>query len=261
MSSICGYADWFHYDKSWWRRWCWLTPGHPGSHFDDAHEPTEEEMFAALRAEHEQAAAPVDEDADVDAVTVTQPAQEVDPLGIRRAGPKKVIVAAVAAGFTVRAAESASITKGKQYKTGANAGQFRADKEQTHLYVTGVLQGLAAFSVSYLNGGLFQDAHVWDVAGWPTELRFDYTPTSEKKKEVGEQRAMERAADLDRRYNDGAEFVNRGKRLVTTVGDLHEWMADVMPDFEAPKRKTAPPPVDPDLALSAPMESGSWSAA
>lgn len=257
MPDICGHTDRFYYEKGWWRRWCPLAPGHTGSHFEEAVEPTEEDMFATLRAARNAANAPVDLDAEVaEPVTITKPGFILDPSTIKRVGPKKLIAAAVGANFTVTAMESETLTAGAQFKSGANAGLFRPDKAQTHLIVNGILPGAAAFSAAYL-GGSFKDAFVWDVAGWPTELFFDYAPTAEKKKELSEQHALQQAAEYDYRYNDGTSWVNMGKRLVSTATEFDEWLADVIPGYVGRKKKT---PADPDLVLSAPMASGSWSA-
>lgn len=45
--NICGYSDRFLYDKSWWKRWCWLKPGHLGNHFEESKPRTASEAFRA----------------------------------------------------------------------------------------------------------------------------------------------------------------------------------------------------------------------
>lgn len=202
------------------------------------------------------AGVPEDGAEEVEEIIVVRPGATVDPASITRASPKKLIKAALAAGFEVFAAESETLKPGLPFKSGSRLGEKRPDKAETHLIVNGRLRGLAAFSATYL-GGSFKGAFVWDTAGWPTELYFDYAPTAEKKKDIGEAAALRQSAILDATYNDGEFFVNTGKRLVTTATDFEEWLADVMPGFTPRKKKES---VDPDVVLTAPLQSGEWHA-
>ena len=171
---------------------------------------------------------------------VISTATDIDPLSITNRSPKKLIAAALADGYEVRAVTWRTFERGALIKSGAKAGQRFADKDITHFLVIGTYGPSAKFTAFY-NGGSFDFAFVRDMVGWPTELYYDYTPTAnDLKQKAGEStkgfdiRVKELRAAASRRdaeYNDGADWVNRGRRLVTSMGDFEEWLADVMPSY------------------------------
>jgi hypothetical protein len=176
---------------------------------------------------------------DIDFEVITK-ATDIDPTSISNRSPKKLITAALADGYGVRAVTWRTFERGALIKSGAKAGQRFADKDITHYLVIGTYGPSAKFTAFY-NGGSFDFAFVRDIAGWPVELYYDYSPSAnDLKQRAGESskgfevRAQELRADAERRnyeYNDGALWVNRGRRLVTSMGDFEEWLADVMPSY------------------------------
>lgn len=167
-------------------------------------------------------------------------ATDIDPLSITNRSPKKLITAALADGYEVRAVTWRTFERGALIKSGVKAGQRFADKDITHFLVIGTYGPSAKFTAFY-NGGSFDFAFVRDIAGWPVELYYDYSPSAmDLKQKAGESakghelRVKELridAARRDREYNDGADWIKRDKRLVSTAGDFEEWLGDVMPSY------------------------------
>lgn len=172
---------------------------------------------------------------------VISTATDIDPLSITNRSPKKLIAAALADGYEVRAVTWRTFERGALIKSGVKAGQRFADKNITHYLVIGTYGPSAKFTAFY-NGGSFDFAFVRDIAGWPVELYYDYAPSAnDLKQKAGESskgfeirmKELRAAAERrDREYNDGADWVQRGKRLVSSMGDFEEWLADVMPSYE-----------------------------
>ncbi|MGN6324514.1 hypothetical protein [Pseudolysinimonas sp.] len=183
-------------------------------------------------------------------ITVTQPFTEVDdPAAITRPSPKRYIKPMLEAGFTVRAATTATLETQPPVKTGPNAGKPRPDKEVEHLWVLAHAPGAAV--LLWFKGGSFEQARVWDAAGWPTEHFHEYKPIrvvagkdrAGKVVETEESyqrrvRAAERMADeMNATYNDGDFWVNKAPRWLDAAGRFEEWLVDLIPTF-VPRAKS-----------------------
>lgn len=184
---------------------------------------------------------------------------EVEAMAIKAASMKRYITAAVAGGFTVRAAVSETLEQGLPFTSGAKAGQTRADRAKKHTWIFGTAPG-AAFRLHY-EGGSLKESVVWDVAGWPTELFFDYTPSYLSRKTTGMSEADGKLIGERRgaEYNDGEMWVNHHPRTVTTAAEFEEWFADFVEDFEPRKkavRKTKEETAD--AMVAAPLMEGVW---
>lgn len=188
-------------------------------------------------------------------------ASDIDPSSITNRSPKKLITAALADGYEVRAVTWRTFERGALIKSGVKAGQRFADKDVTHFLVIGTYGPSAKFTAFY-RGGSFDFAFVRDIAGWPTELYYDYSPSAnDLKQKAGESgkgfdvRVKELRVAAERRehdYNDGALWVNRGRRLVSSMGEFEEWLADVMPSYP---QKPPPEPMEEEVSQ---LIEGEW---
>jgi hypothetical protein len=144
---------------------------------------------------------------------------------------KKYIVAAQQGGFTVNASTSTTFEQGAEYKSGANAGTRRPDREVRHLWISGsalVGRVTAALFLLHYENGKFTEAKLWDRAGSPMQL------------------------------SDGEFWVNPSPRWVTTALDWEEWLGDLVPSF-VPKKRPAPRAKKEDNAsLEALLEQETW---
>lgn len=184
---------------------------------------------------------------DEPSITLVQEMTEVAPESIKRASAKRYITAALSAGFEVRCGITKTLEHRAPFKSGDNSGKPRPDIETEHLWVVARVPRRARFKLHF-KGGSFSEGWVWDAAGWPVELWYDYTPTANDIKQgAGEtdkswkQRTAELQRSVERRdatYNDGEFWTNQNMRLVATAGDLDEWMADLVPGFTVRKKKT-----------------------
>lgn len=179
---------------------------------------------------------------------ITQPATPIELGTIKVASAKKYITAAQGGGFTVNASVSIASEKGDMFASGPRAGQERPEKSVTHLWISAsALAGtrtVAAFLLHFRDGR-WGEAKVWDVAGWPTEGRADYSINKNEAKSLGisEQEAQERGDRLDAQYNTGETYINYQARWLATALDFEEWLADLVPSFTAkarPIKKTQP---------------------
>lgn len=201
-------------------------------------------------------------DDDEPGITVTQAMTEVDPPGIKNTSPKKYITAALGAGFQVRAGITKTLETRPAFKTGERAGQPRPDVVIEHLWVL-AKHKIARFKLHFI-GGRFESAWVWDLAGWPVELYYDYSPSANDLKQVKDEpywawqervrRLREDVARREYEYNDNALHVIREMRLVTVGQDLDEWLAELVPSFTVRKRKQKE---EVDM-LTAPITAGEW---
>lgn len=188
-----------------------------------------------------------------------------EPESVVSRSPKRYIQAALSAGFEVRCGTTKTFEEGAVFKGGVRAGEKRPDKEIIHLWVEGRVDKAAAFRLHFL-GGTFSEAWIWDAAGWPTELYFDYAPSAnELKQRPGEPDKWWRkrhgevtaaAERQDREYNDGAFWADRAPREVDTAGELDDWLADLVPGFEP--RKPAVKKTDTPATAEELIEMGEW---
>lgn len=184
---------------------------------------------------------------DEPSITLVQEMTEVAPESIKRASAKRYITAALSAGFQVRAGVTKTLEHRAPFKSGENAGKARPDIETEHLWVLARVPRRARFKLHF-KGGSFSEGWVWDAAGWPVELYYDYTPASTASKQGKDetekswkQRTEKLRQDVERReyeYNDGEFWTNQNMRLVTVGADLDEWMADLVPGFTVRRRAT-----------------------
>lgn len=188
---------------------------------------------------------PEEEPADIIS-EVTRESEWLDPATVKNLTPKKIITAALGAGFDVKAYDYVTHEQGAPYKSGQKAGQRPKAKDLVKLSVAAKLTSVAVFVARFENGTL-KSARVWDAAGWPTELYFDYSPGAIKQianePEWAWRDRVERiesaARRMDQEYNDGETYVKTAPRTVTTLGDFEEWFADIVPTY--PLRKASEP--------------------
>lgn len=199
-------------------------------------------------------------------VTVIEPLVKVDPLTVTNASPKRYIVAALGAEFDVRAARSKTLQERPPFKSGANAGVARPPMEAEHLWVLGRVARKARFKLYFANNR-FDCGWVWDAAGWPTQLWYDYDVGARERKQVKDEPAwawQERIARLDadiqrrgHEYNDGEFWTNTRDRLVTTGEALDEWFADLVPGFTV-RKKAVRKPKQSELEAKELLAVGEW---
>lgn len=199
-------------------------------------------------------------------VTIVEPLYEVEPTEIRNASPKRYITAALSAEFEVRAAKSVTLEKQAPFKSGDRAGQPRADRAQEHLWVLGRVKERARFKIYFIDNR-FDVAWVWDAAGWPTELGYDYEVGALERKQwkdepewAWRERISRLNDDIRRReatYNDGEYWVNPGTRMVTTGEALDDWFADLVPDFTR-RKKAVRKPKQSELDATELLAVGEW---
>jgi hypothetical protein len=199
------------------------------------------------------------------AITVVLPMTEVPAESVKKLSAKRYITAALSAGFEVRCAITQTVEARKPFVSGENAGKPRPDVETEHLWVLGNAPKAARFKLHF-KGGSFSEGWVWDAAGWPTELWYDYAVGARERKQVKDEPAwawkdrLERLdADIQRRgyeYNDRAFWTNLNPRLVTTAAALDEWMADLVPGFTV--RKKAEKTVAAPLTAVEELQIGEW---
>ncbi|MBG6106622.1 hypothetical protein [Frigoribacterium sp. CG_9.8] len=178
-------------------------------------------------------------------ITVVEPMTEVEPTSVTATSPKRYIAPALGAGFEVKCGTSKTLETRPAFKGGAKAGDTRPDIEVTHLWIQGWVPQAAWFRLHFKNNR-FEEAMVWDVAGWPTELQSDYAPSAligKRVKDEPEWAWKERMQKLDKDvhnrdydYNDGEFWLNHQPRSVKVAGELEEWLADLIPGFE-PRKK------------------------
>lgn len=176
--------------------------------------------------------------------TLTQPWTPIELDSITSPSAKKYITAATEGGFVVNAAISRTFEEGETFKSGANAGAKRADKDIEHLWISASARAgnrtVAAFLLHFQNGRMFE-SKVWDVAGYPIELGADYTIGPQRQARLGltKQQAEERAAEADALYNTGEMWICHQPRWLTTALDFEEWLGDLCPNF-VPKKRPVP---------------------
>jgi hypothetical protein len=198
---------------------------------------------------------------------VTVPGHEIDPASITRLSPKKIVKAAMSAGFHVRACESETLEPGAPFKSGPKAGTLRPDKRVTHLTVTGKISGAAIFLVRFEDYS-FSEAIVWDAAGWPTELYFDYAQSANAVRRVKDEpewawqeRVDRQEREVRRRdyeYNDGEMWLNTGQRYVKTSTVFDDWLADLVPGYTV--RKTRAKETNEMVSDADLLAGGEWAA-
>lgn len=188
-------------------------------------------------------------------ITVVQTLEEFDPTTVTARSPKRYITAGLKGGFDVRVATTRTVQARAPFISGENAGEARPNIEVTHLWVIAIAPNAAWFRLHF-EDNRFKEAKVWDTAGWPTELYFDYAPSAETLRrhkdepEVPWKRRVEQIKEnidrLDRTCNDGEFWLNKNPRLVGSAAALDDWLADFVPGFTARKKKKpeATPVVD-----------------
>ena len=199
-------------------------------------------------------------------ITIAQTMTEVAPELVKRASAKRYITAALSAGFEVRCGITKTVEHRAPFKSVENAGKPRPDVEAEHLWIIARVPRRARFKLHF-KGGSFSEGWVWDAAGWPTELWYDYTPSAndirqskDETEKSWKQRTAELQRDVERReatYNDGEFWTNQNMRLVTTSGDLDEWMADLVPGFTVRKKAVRMSQAEVDEQFSQLVE-GEW---